>query len=59
VTRNRLKRLLREVWRELPDRERGTDYVLLAREGLAEAAEERGLDWLRERVEEALGKASA
>jgi ribonuclease P protein component len=59
VTRNRLKRLLREAWRELPARDQGTDYVVLAREGLAEAAEERGLEWLRERVEEALGKAAA
>jgi ribonuclease P protein component len=59
VTRNRLKRLLREVWRELPDREESADYVLVARPGLAEAAEARGLDWLRERVEDVLGKAAA
>jgi ribonuclease P protein component len=59
VTRNRLKRLLREVWRELPGRAETTDYVLVVRPGLAEAAEARGLEWLRERVEEALGKATA
>jgi ribonuclease P protein component len=59
VTRNRLKRRLREAWRALPDTAEDTDYVLVARPGLAEASEARGLDWLRERVEEALGKAAA
>jgi ribonuclease P protein component len=59
VTRNRLKRQLREVWRGLPERPDGVDYVLLARPGLAEAAEARGFDWLRDRVEEVLGKAAA
>jgi ribonuclease P protein component len=59
VTRNRLKRQLREVWRELPGRAETTDYVFVVRPGLAEAAEARGLEWLRERVEEALGKATA
>jgi ribonuclease P protein component len=59
VTRNRLKRRLREVWRQLPDRPQGRDFVLLARPGLAEAAEARGFEWLQERVQEVLGKASA
>jgi ribonuclease P protein component len=59
VTRNRLKRLLREAWRKLPNDREGVDYVLVARPGLAEAAEARGLPWLQERVEEALGKAAA
>jgi ribonuclease P protein component len=59
VTRNRLKRRLREVWRALPGGPEDTDYVLVARPGLAEAAEARGFDWLRERVEEVLGKAAA
>jgi ribonuclease P protein component len=59
VTRNRLKRQLREVWRQLPERPDGVDYVLLARPGLAEAAEARGFEWLRERVDEVLGKAAA
>ena len=59
VTRNRLKRRLREVWRQLPERSDSLDYVLVARPGLAEAAETRGFDWLRERVEEVLGKAAA
>ena len=59
VARNRLKRQLREVWHALPDGDGGTDYVLVARPGLAEATEARGFDWLRERVEELLGKAAA
>jgi ribonuclease P protein component len=59
VTRNRIKRRLREVWREvLPDVPRGVDYVLLVRGPLAEA-EDRDNVWLRERVEEILGKAQA
>ena len=59
VTRNRLKRRLREAWAQLPERSSGTDYVLLARPGLAEAAEAQGFDWVRERIEEVLGKAAA
>lgn len=59
VTRNRIKRRLREVWRELlPDIPRGADYVLLVRAPLAEA-EDKDSIWLRERVDEILGKASA
>ena len=60
VVRNRIKRRLRELFRErsseLPQ---DHDYVLVVRPGLAEAAESRGFDWLRERVDEILGKASA
>ena len=60
VTRNRIKRQLREIWREragaLPAQR---DYVLVARPGLPEAVEARGFDWLRERVDEVLGKAAA
>jgi ribonuclease P protein component len=60
VVRNRIKRRLRELFRErsseLPQ---DHDYVLVVRPGLAEAAESRGFDWLRERVAEILGKASA
>jgi ribonuclease P protein component len=60
VVRNRIKRRLREIFRarsaELPQ---DHDYVLVVRPGLAEAAEARGFDWLTERVEEILGKASA
>jgi ribonuclease P protein component len=60
VTRNRVKRLLREVWRGLADDVApGRDYVLVARAGIAEPAETRGLTWLAEQVSEALGKASA
>jgi ribonuclease P protein component len=60
VVRNRVKRLLREAWRaRLPEVPPGRDYVLIARPGLAEAAEARGLPWLSERVAEVLSKASA
>ena len=57
VVRNRVKRQLREAWRSRPERVvRGHDYVLIARPGLAQAAEARGFDWLRERVDEVLAK---
>jgi ribonuclease P protein component len=60
VTRNRIKRRLREGWRELISAvPAGTDYVLLVRAPLAEAEESRGPDWIRERLEEVLGKAQA
>ena len=60
VTRNRIKRRLRETWRALLDQvPAGRDYVLIVRPGLPEAAEARGADWLRERVVEVLGKAQA
>ena len=59
VVRNRIKRRLREAWRALlGDVPLGYDYVLVARPGLAEAAEERGFAWLTERVQEVLGKAA-
>jgi ribonuclease P protein component len=59
VTRNRIKRRLREAWRELlPQVPGGADYVLLVRAPLAEA-EGRDAAWLRERIEEILGKARA
>jgi ribonuclease P protein component len=59
VIRNRIKRRLREVWREvLPEVPPGADYVLLVRAPLA-GAEGRDAAWLRERVEEILGKARA
>jgi ribonuclease P protein component len=58
VARNRVKRLLREAWRELlPSVPPGQDYVLAARPGLAEPAETRGKDWLVGEVEEILEKA--
>jgi ribonuclease P protein component len=60
VTRNRVKRRLRELWRARLERiPAGRDSVLIARPGLAEAAESRGFDWLGERLDEVLGKATA
>ncbi len=60
VARNRIKRRLREAWRELlPEVPPSSDYVLLVRAPLAEAAEGRGPEWLRERLREVLGKARA
>jgi len=60
VVRNRVKRRLRELWGErLEHVPGGQDYVLVARPGLAEAAENRGFEWLGERLDEVLGKAAA
>jgi ribonuclease P protein component len=60
VARNRIKRRLRELWRaRLEALPPGRDYVLIVRPGLTEAAEERGAEWLGERVDEVLGKAAA
>ena len=60
VVRNRVKRQLRATWDELHDRAGpGRDYVLVARQGLAEPAESRGHAWLVEQVAEVLGKATA
>lgn len=59
VVRNRVKRQLREAWRmQLERATPGRDYILLARPGLAEAAEANGLDWLSTRIGEALEQAS-
>jgi ribonuclease P protein component len=58
VSRNRVKRLLREAWRELlPTVPAGQDYVLAARPGLAEPAEVRGLEWLVGEIADVLEKA--
>jgi ribonuclease P protein component len=62
VVRNRIKRQLREIWHaklEAAAIEPRNDYVLVVRPGLPEAAEQRGFEWLRERVDEVLGKAAA
>jgi ribonuclease P protein component len=60
VQRNRIKRRLRELWRaRLESLPPGRDYVLIVRPGLAEAAEERGADWLSARVDEVLAKAGS
>jgi ribonuclease P protein component len=59
VTRNKLKRRLREAWRAELDRvPRGRDYVLVARAGLPEAVESRGIEWLGERIDEVLRRAA-
>lgn len=53
VERNRLKRRLRAVLDELGgDVSAGRDYVLVARPGLAETVDARGVPWLSERVAE-------
>jgi ribonuclease P protein component len=58
VARNRLKRRLRLAFDELRGSLRpGHDYVLVARPGLAEAADTRGARWLPERVAEVFGLA--
>jgi ribonuclease P protein component len=60
VVRNRVKRLLREAWRELlPTVPAGNDYVLAARPGLADTAESRGLPWLVAEIADVLEKARA
>jgi ribonuclease P protein component len=60
VARNRVKRLLREAWRELlPMVPSGNDYVLAARPGVAEPAETRGKEWLVAEIGEVLRKVSA
>ena len=62
VVRNRIKRQLREIWRGKLDRSEiptSSDYVLVVRPGLPEAAEARGHEWLAERVDEVLGKGAA
>ena len=61
VARNRLKRRLREAWSAIAPEEAppGRDYVLVARPGLAEAAEARGHEWLLGQVREAIGKVQA
>ena len=60
MARNRIKRQLREVWRErLEQVPAGRDYVLIAKPGLPEAVTANGFEWLAERVDEVLTKAAA
>ena len=60
VVRNRIKRQLRDIVRgrleEVPPTH---DYVIVVRQGLPEAAEANGHEWLEARVDEVLGKAAA
>jgi ribonuclease P protein component len=57
VARNRVKRVLRESWRELLSQvPPGRDYVLVARPGLAEPIETRDRDWLTAEISEVLEK---
>ncbi len=55
VTRNRVKRQLREAWRSL-EAPPGCDYVLAARAGLADATASRDHDWLVGELREVIGK---
>ena len=60
VVRNRIKRQLRDIVRDRLEAVPATnDYVLVVRQGLPEAAEVNGHDWLAARVDEVLGKAAA
>jgi ribonuclease P protein component len=60
VERNRVKRRLRESWRDRIDTiPAGHDYVLKARAPLGEALQSRDAAWLGERLDEVLGKARA
>jgi ribonuclease P protein component len=60
VERNKIKRQLREVWRERLERvPAGSDYVLIVRPGLPEAVAANGFEWLGERVDEVLSKTKA
>ena len=55
-----MKRRLRELWRPRAESLAAScDYVLVVRPGLAETVEARGFEWLGERLDEVLGKASA
>ncbi len=59
VERNRLKRLLREALTALgPGVPSGADVVVVARAGLAETAEARGLTWLTAELGDLLAQAS-
>ena len=60
VDRNQVKRRLREaVARNEQLLRPATDYVLIARPGLAAAADAQGFDWLVGQVEELLREAAA
>jgi ribonuclease P protein component len=51
VERNKVKRLLREAFDQLePELEAGSDYVLVARPGMAQVADAQGPGWVAEQV---------
>jgi ribonuclease P protein component len=53
VERNRIKRQLRAAFDELRESvPGGTDYVVIVRPGLAEAAERHGFAWLTDQLRE-------
>lgn len=60
VDRNRVKRVLREAFwaldEQLPE---GHDFVIVARAGAAETAEQAGLDGVRAELEDLLGRLAA
>jgi ribonuclease P protein component len=60
TVRSKIKRQLREVWRErLETLPPACDFVLIVRPGLVEGTQSKGFEWLGERVDEVLGKAAA
>jgi ribonuclease P protein component len=59
VERNRVKRLLREAFAALGDATpQGVDIVCVARPGLHEIAEARGLGWLTDELRDVLARST-
>jgi ribonuclease P protein component len=59
VTRNRIKRILKEAFWAHPDPDAGaSDYVLVARSGIGKVIDERGLEGAIECVDEVTGRTS-
>jgi ribonuclease P protein component len=57
VTRNRIKRVLKEAFWAQPDPDAGaSDYVLVARPGIGKVIDERGLEGAIECVDEVTGR---
>jgi ribonuclease P protein component len=60
VERNRIKRQLRELWRERIEQvEPGCDYVVIVRPGVPEGVSANGFAWLGERIDELLAMTRA